>query len=142
MIKTFLICHFCIFPLYLNSINTDHKHCSCPCNLKNIGSSKLKRSHRKGHFQACIWLILRHFKLKLSVKMQKKILPFSPIDVIHPKPPALSYTSGVMVGQGTSTKMLLPKKILSKTLLVYIPFKQNFSCSQQYLLIFEKQYRC
>ena len=103
MIKTFLICHFCTFPLCLNFINSDHEHCSCPCNLKNIVSSKMKCSHRRGHFQACIWLILRHYKLKISVKMQNVLggpLPFSPIDVIYPKLPSsfLYFCFAVVLG--------------------------------------------
>ena len=117
MIKTFLICHFCTFSLCLNFINSDHEHCSCPCNLKNIVSSKMKCSHRRGHFQACIWLILRHYKLKISVKMQNVLggsFALQPHWCYIPQTPQLLpillLCCGVRVGWRTSTNMLRRKE--------------------------------
>ena len=40
MIKTFLIYHICPFSLCLNSIDSDHKHCSCPCNINVWGGGR------------------------------------------------------------------------------------------------------
>ena len=107
MIKTFLICHFFTFSLCLNSINSDNKHCSCQCNLKNIRSIKLKCSHRRGYSQACVWLILRHFKLKLSVKMHKKFCPSAPFMLFIPEHQLFPK---LLVLWLTNGKMLLPKK--------------------------------
>ena len=85
-------------------------------NLKNM-SSELRCMH-KGNFQACVWLLWRYFKVKLSVKMEDNwgLCLSSPLGTFRawPQPPisflTLWFCYGLRTANVTGTKALCPIK--------------------------------
>ena len=104
-----------------NVTNTTYSTTYSPLHIKNIWSSKLKCSHRVGDFQACIWLILRHFKLKLSIKIQKrkKNCPSAPLMLFTPNPQLFSTLLVLWLAKGPAQKCYSQKNPVYNPVSIY-----------------------